>query len=217
MTPFFLSRRFEKKKKKANRAHVIGLSKILSKVSQVVVSLPSGSTTAADPVVTGVLADYVENFREDLPAGMSPQSHPLVFLGFWHCRLLVMLLAPEADEREVMQPTKELMDLLSANSDMRSPLTNHFGFLVAMALSRLSRAERTRDEAAQLMKDVLDRPGVVWDGIRDKLSSEQTRPTSSSAEVANLQHLADLATAHQGLATDSSAEPSLTHGYLPAA
>lgn len=192
-----------------------GLSKALSKTSSVISLLPPGTSTADAPVA-GVLNDYIENFREDLPPHIEPSSHPLVHLGYWHCRLIVTLLTPEATHTEILWPTKELINLLSANSDMRNPLANHFGLLVSMALSKLSKFDSSREEAVQLTKEILDKSGTVWDGIRDKLT-EQMRPTSSSGDAASLQHLADLATAHQGVAAtsdDNAPGPSLAQGYL---
>ena len=192
-----------------------GLSKVLSKVSTVISLLQPGASTTDAPMA-GILTDYVENFREDLPPHIEPSSYPLVHLGYWHCRLIIILLTPEATHTEILWPTKELINLLSANSDMRNPLANHFGFLVSMALSKLSRFDSSREEAIQLTREILDKSGTVWDGIRDKLT-EQMRPTSSSGDAASLQHLADLATAHQGVAAtsdDNAPAPSLAQGYL---
>jgi hypothetical protein len=92
-----------------------------------------------------------------------------------------------------MWPMGELIKLLSANADMRNPLANHFGGLVILSLSRLLNQEDSREKATTLIRDLAERPGGVWDGIRDKLS-DLVRPTSSSGDV-TLQHLADLATA----------------------
>lgn len=202
----------------ADRVLRKGLSKALGKVSGVISLLPPGASTT-DPSIAGVLNDYVENYREDLPPHIEPSSHPLVHLGYWHCRLVVTLLTPEASHTEILWPTRELINLLSANADMRNPLANHFGFLVSMALYKLSKFDSSREEAVQLTRDILDKSGTVWDGIRDKLT-EQMRPTSSSGDAASLQHLADLATAHQGVAAtsdDNAPGPSLAQGYLTVA
>lgn len=192
-----------------------GLSKVLGTIANVVTSLAPGSSTA-DASVAGIMTDYIENYREDLPATMDPTMYPLVHLGYWHCRLAIILLTPGATHSEILWPTKEVINLLSSNADMRSPLANHFGFLVAMALSTLSRMDESREEAVQLTKDILEKPGGVWDGIRDKLS-EQMRPSSSSGDAGTLQHLADMATAHQGAGGGEEGVaglPSLAHGYL---
>ena len=75
--------------------------------------------------------------------------------------------------------------------------------------------DRSREEATQLIKDVMDKPATMWDVIREKLA-EQLRPTSSveaSTASQGLQHLADLATAHEG-GDDIAFGPSLALGYL---
>lgn len=200
--------------------YLVRLSKLLNRVSHVVSTLQPGSTTTEQPMAA-ILTDYIENYREDLPAHIEPASHPLVHLAYWHCKLLVSLLTPGATPAETMWPTKELVNLLFANTYLRSPLVNHFASLVAMSLAKLSKLESSREEATQLIKDIVEKPGDVWDGIRDKLS-EQMRPTSSVEAAASqgLQHLADLATAHEGIAPggdDFAFGPSLASGYLDVA
>lgn len=172
--------------------------------------------------MASILTDYIENYREDLPAHIEPASYPLVHLAYWHCKVLVSLLTPGATPAEIFWPTKELVNLLSINSHLHSPLVNHFVSLVSMALAKLVNFESSREEATQLIKDTVEKPtGSIWDTVKDKLA-EQIRPTSSVEAAASqgLQHLADLATAHEGIApgADESHEiafgPSLASGYL---
>jgi len=197
--------------------YLVRLSKCMNRVAEVVSMLQPGASTT-DAMNAKYLDDYVQDFREDILPHVEPTSYPLVHLGYWHCRLLVMLLTPEATQTEILWPTKELISLLSANADMRNPLANHFGFLICMALSKLSKLDRSREEAVQLTKEILEKQGIVWDSIKDKLT-EQMRPTSSG-DAASLQHLADLATAHQAVAAtsdDNAPGPSLAQGYMPVA
>lgn len=196
---------------------LVRMSKLLNRVAFVVSTLQPGSSTT-EQVMASILNDYIENYREDLPAHIEPASHPMVHLAYWHCKLLITLLTPEALASEIMWPTKEQINILSTNSHLRSPLVNHFASLVAMSLSKLVKLDRSREEAAQLIKDIVDKPGSVWDGVRDKLA-DQTRPTSSAEAAASqgLQHLADLATAHEGIAPggeEMTFAPSLASGYL---
>ncbi|KPM42876.1 hypothetical protein AK830_g3686 [Neonectria ditissima] len=197
--------------------YLVRLSKLLNRVSHVVSTLQPGSTTTEQPMAA-ILTDYIENYREDLPAHIEPASHPLVHLAYWHCKLLVSLLTPGATPAETLWPTKELVNLLFANTYIRSPLVNHFASLVAMSLAKLSKLDSSKDEATQIVRDIVEKPGEAWDSIRDKLS-EQMRPTSSVEAAASqgLQHLADLATAHEGIAPggdDIAFGPSLASGYL---
>lgn len=169
-----------------------------------------------------ILADYIEDYREDLPAHMEPASYPLVHFAYWHCKILVSLLTPGARPAEILWPTKEQINLLFANPHIRSPLVNHFASLVSMSLTKLNKLDSSRDEATEIIKEVLDKPpGSIWDAVKDKLS-EQIRPPSSVEATASqgLQHLADLATAHEGIGPggdeshDIAFGPSLASGYL---
>lgn len=105
--------------------------------------------------------------------------------------------------------------MLLAVPDVRSPLINHFVALAALSLSKLVKSDKAHDDAVQLITDATDQPaGSHWDGVKDRLSA-LLRPGSSADAAASqgLQHLADLATAHQGLA-DGDGAASLVAGYL---
>lgn len=87
-----------------------------------------------------------------------------------------------------------------------------------MSLAKLARTDDTRDQVVQLVEGILERPGGVWDGVRDRLA-ELLRPSSSAEATAasrGLQHLADLATAYEGIGPDEIAQfsQSLVGGYL---
>jgi hypothetical protein len=179
--------------------------------------MDAGASTA-HPVMAGILDDYIENYREDLPGHIEPASYPLVHLAYWHCRLLVSHLKPSAPPSETLWSTNELVSLLSANSQLRSPLINHFVSLVALSFTKLSKLESSREEAGKLIKEILDKPAGLWDSVREKLA-DLLRPASTAEATASqgLQHLADLATAHEGIAPggeEISFGPSLASGYL---
>ncbi|KAF9769333.1 hypothetical protein IL306_013264 [Fusarium sp. DS 682] len=197
--------------------YLVRLSKLLNRLWHAILSLQPGMSTAEEPIAH-ILGDYVENYREDLPAHILPTSHPVVHLAYWHCKLMVVLLTPGATPTETSWPTKEVINLLFANEHLRSPLVNHFVSLVAMSLAKLVKIDKSREEATQLIKDIVEKPNEMWNGVRDKLA-EFLRPTSSMEVAASqgLQHLADLATAHEGIAPggdDISFGPSLASGYL---
>jgi hypothetical protein len=197
--------------------HLIRLTKLLNRISYVTTTLHAGASTA-EPVMAGILSDYIENWREDLPGHIEAASYPLVHMAYWHCRLMVYHLTPGAPPAQILWPTKELSNLLSINSQLRSPLINHFVSLVALSLGRLSKLEDSREEASKVIKDLLEKPAGLWDSVRDRLS-DLLRPVSSVEATASqgLQHLADLATAHEGIPPgeeDISFGPSLSSGYL---
>lgn len=197
---------------------VTGLSKLLNRIAYVISTLQPGATTADHGMAT-VLGDYIENYREDLPAHVDAAAYPLVHLAYWHCRLLVTLLTPGATAAETLWPTRELATLLSASAQLRSPLVHHFVSLVVLSLSKLVKTDSSREEATQLIKEVAERPpGGHWDRAQDRLA-ELLRPASSVEATASqgLQHLADLATAHEGVVPgegEVAFGPSLSAGYL---
>ncbi|KAK2592265.1 Glucose-responsive transcription factor [Conoideocrella luteorostrata] len=203
--------------------YLLRLSKLLNRISFVISTLQAGAT-AADPSMAAILTDYIENYREDLPAHVDAAAYPMIHLAYWHCRLLVTLLTPGVTPKEIIWPTKELAHLLSVSAQVKSPLINHFVALATMALGELIRADATREEITEIVKDISEKPsGGHWDNVRDKLA-ELLRPISSSgvemAASQGLQHLADLATAHEVGAGGEEAplgSTTLAAGYLEAA
>lgn len=188
---------------------------MLNRISFVISHLPAGVATAEEPVAA-ILTDYIENYREDLPAHMDAAADPLIHLAYWHCKLLVTLLTPGSTAAETLWPTKEVTHLLLATPHLRSPLVNHYVSLAAMSITELSsRTDKTRDEALALARAVVETGSDHWVGVRDRLS-EVLRPATATAAAANdddvaiashgLQHLADLATAHEGLPPPVEAE-----------
>jgi hypothetical protein len=200
---------------------VAGLSKVLGKIAMAMASLPTSSTTV-DPMAAAILHDYVENFREDLPAFMAPSTCPMVYQTYWHCRILVAFLTPSSTPNTLLWPTSELITLLSADPEVKTPLTHHFSNLIILSLSKLVQLDETKESAVQLARDIVDQPGAAWDDMRDKFA-RLSRPTSSGAEGTasqGLQHLADLATAtdaNPGSGEDAvglAQGASLALGYL---
>ncbi|PFH59879.1 hypothetical protein XA68_11737 [Ophiocordyceps unilateralis] len=195
------------------------LSKVLVKIANVLSGMPVGAT-AADANMATMLRDYVEDYREDLPAHVDVTSYPLVHLAYWHCRLLATLLTPGATALEMMWPARELSGLLLADGQQRSPLTHHFASLAALCLTKLSKTDKTREEATQLIHDMVEAaPEGQWDGVQAWLAEHMRPPSSAEATASQgLQHLADLATAHEGMtAADGEVVafgPALAAGYL---
>ncbi|KHO01668.1 C6 finger domain-containing protein [Metarhizium album ARSEF 1941] len=202
--------------------HLLRLSKLLNRISFVIGTLQTGSYTAEAPMAA-ILTDYIENYREDLPAHIDAAAYPMIHLAYWHCRLLVTMLTPGATPKEIIWPTKELAHLLSVTPELKGPLSIHFVSLATMSLSKLAKTEATREDAVDMIKEIIDRhSGGHWDGVKDKLA-DGLRPTSSSAAGTaasqGLQHLADLATAHEGLAAGEEVPfgAALATGYLQVA
>lgn len=194
-----------------------GLSKLLTRVSFVISTLQTGAN-AADPCMAAILTDYIENYREDLPAHIDAAAYPMIHLAYWHCRLLVTLLTPGVSSKEILWPTKELAHLLSVSTELKSPLMNHFVSLAAMALRELATSDVMHDEVLAIVQDITEKPsGGHWDPVRERLGELLRAPSSPGPDalaIQGLQHLADLATAHEP--EDTPIGSNLATGYLDA-
>jgi hypothetical protein len=157
------------------------------------------------PILSSWVNLAIESFRLNLPLHITPGSHPVVHLAYWHCRLLAYLFMPSALSTDVFWAAKEIIKLLTQHPRLRSPLNHHFSTLVAATLIELSEVAKTRDEAIKLMRELHDKPFAqsAWDGaIMAAISEKVSRPeTGSGIDSHNLQHLADLATATTDLAS----------------
>ncbi|PHH66547.1 hypothetical protein CDD81_7022 [Ophiocordyceps australis] len=198
--------------------HLIRFSRLLNIIAMAVSDLAPGATTT-DHIQAAVMEGLVENIRECLPAHITAASYPLVHLAYWHCRLLVTLLNPDATADDSMWCTRELANMLSSTAHLRSPMVHHYVSLAVLSLGKLVNARSTGEKATQLVKGMLEAaPGSHWDGVKDKLA-DILRPASSVEATASqgLQHLADLATAHEGLMPgggEGAMGQSLASGYL---
>ena len=162
------------------------------------------------PVISSWVNLAVESFRLNLPHHVTPGSHPVVHLAYWHCRLLAYLLMPSALSTDVFWAATEAVKLLLRHPQLRSPLNHHFSTLVTATLMELSDVSKTRDEALKLLRELYDKPFApsAWDGaVSFAIAEKITRPGTSSGGMNshNLQHLADLATATTEIAAAAAA------------
>lgn len=181
-----------------------GSSKILERVSVVITSLeePTGPATTTSRILGGFLDDYVENFREDLPSHVEPLTYPVIHLTYWYSRLLAYLLNPSAKSRDVMWPCKELVALLVATPQMASPIHHHFMVLVVLSLAELSKLEKTKDEANNLLAELrtLPTPANTWNGVIGERLGEHFDQSTSGRGL--LQQLADVAASSSAVTSE---------------
>ena len=142
----------------------------------------------------------MEFYGEHIKDELTSQSHPLVFLAYWHIRTLAYLLLPSVSYRSVLRSVSESTSLLLGNPHLVTPLTHHFSTLAAWCLVELAKHDKSREAATQQILELAksNTAPSAWDeAVRNKLA-ESTVPTQSSVEATasqSLQHLADLATA----------------------
>ena len=133
-----------------------------------------------------------------LPSSITPSTHPILNLAYWHCRLLSYLFQTNTKSGDVIWACRETVGLLLGNTALLSPLNHHFFCLATLALLELVKLEKTRDEVTPLLKDLLERnlAPSTWDGvIRGRITDILRFLTAQSTADQSLQHLADLATA----------------------
>ncbi|KAI0540575.1 hypothetical protein GGR58DRAFT_118889 [Xylaria digitata] len=183
-----------------NVYHLTRLSNILGHFAPVSLAPPRALShdSGAVPILNSFFNLAIELFREVLPANITPSTHPILNLVYWHSRLLSYLFQTNARSKDVIWACKESVGLLLHNTALLSPLNHHFFCLTTLSLLELARLEKTREEATPLLKDLLERnlAPSTWDSIiRDRITERLRPSTAQSAADQTLQHLAELATA----------------------
>ncbi|GAP88351.1 putative c6 finger domain-containing protein [Rosellinia necatrix] len=183
-----------------NVYHLTRLSNILGHFAPVSLAPPQALSpdVGAVPILNSFFNLAIELFREVLPANITPSTHPILNLVYWHSRLLSYLFQTNARSKDVIWACKESVGLLLNNTGLLSPLNHHFFCLATLSLLELARLDKTREEVTPLLKDLLERnlAPSTWDGIiRDRITERLRPSTAQSATDQTLQHLAELATA----------------------
>lgn len=180
------------------------LSQLLGNFVPMALMPPKQLGQQEGPILSSWVNLAIESFRLNLPLDITPGSHPIVHLAYWHCRLLAYLFMPSSLSTDIFWAAKEIIKLLKLHPRLRSPLNHHFSTLVTATLLELSEVAKTRDEAIKLLRELHDKPFAksAWDepimaAIDEKLSRAEP---GSGIDSHNLQHLADLATATTDLA-----------------
>ncbi|KAI0395255.1 hypothetical protein F5Y17DRAFT_457154 [Xylariaceae sp. FL0594] len=183
-----------------NVYHLTRLSNIIGHFAPVALKPPQALVPEAGavPILNSFFNLSIELFREVLPSNITPSTHPILNLAYWHSRLLSYLFQTNTKSGDAIWACRETVGLLLTNTALLSPLNHHFFGLTALALLELVKVEKTRTEAAPLLKDLLERnlAPSTWDGvIRGRITDVIRYLTAQSTADQSLQHLADLATA----------------------
>ncbi|KAI1827381.1 hypothetical protein F4861DRAFT_407102 [Xylaria intraflava] len=183
-----------------NVYHLTRLSNILGHFAPVSLAPPQAlsSDASAVPILNSFFNLAIELFREVLPANITPATHPILNLVYWHSRLLSYLFQTNARSQDVIWACKESVDLLLNNTALLSPLNHHFFSLTTLSLLELAKLDKTHDEVTPLLKDLLTRnlAPSTWDGIiRDCIDHQLQHSTTQAGSGPDLQRLASLATA----------------------
>ncbi|KAI1806292.1 hypothetical protein F4811DRAFT_157435 [Daldinia bambusicola] len=183
-----------------NVYHLARLSNIIGHFAPVALTSPKvlSPESGAAPILSSFFNLSMELFREILPQSITPSSHPVLHMVYWHCRLLAYLFQTNAKSSDILWPCKETVGLLLTNTQLLTPLNHHFFCLSALSLLELVKVEKTHDEATSLLRQLLDSnlAPSTWDAvIRDRISEHIRPSTAQAAANQSLQHLADLATA----------------------
>lgn len=163
----------------------------------------------------------MEMWRADFPGDIPPNVQPVLHLSYWHCRLLAFLFMPSSLITDVTWAVRESVRLLTSHPQMVSPLNHHFTALTTLCLIEMTKVDKSREEATQLLSNLVDAnisPSTWDDAIRARIR-DALRPSTSSVLAQttasqSLQHLADLATSDGG--GGSGGGPTPTSNGLPA-
>ncbi|KAI1134111.1 hypothetical protein F5Y05DRAFT_244598 [Hypoxylon sp. FL0543] len=195
--------------------HLARLSNILGHFAPVALAPPKvlSPESGAAPILSSFFNLSIELFREILPESITPTTHPILHMVYWHCRLLAYLFQTNAKSTDILWPCRETVALLLTNTQLLSPLNHHFFCLTTLTLIELTKAEKTRDDATALLRDLLEAnlAPSTWDAvIRDRIAEHLRPSTAQTAANQSLQHLADLATATEIDTTKPEKEPEPT-------
>lgn len=106
---------------------------------------------------------------------------------------------------DVTWAVRESVRLLTSHPQMVSPLNHHFTALTTLCLIEMTKVDKSREEATQLLSNLVDAniSPSTWDNairarIRDALRPSTSSVLAQTTASQSLQHLADLATSTDG-------------------
>jgi len=187
---------------------ILGLSIILGHYTAVPIAsaeIPS-LVVPASRIFGTLLRGELERWREVLPDSLLSNS-PLIHLCYWYLRITLEVIQADTEPSSLLTPATKIVELLTHNSNLISPLNQYFSALATFTLMQLTDYDKTRVAAEGYLKTLVENriAPSPWDlTIRDMISAKkQTSITilqgseHASTAAQGLQHLAELATADE--------------------
>lgn len=196
----------------------LGLSVVLGHFAITQTDLPALSIPSSQVIPT-LLRGELERWRESLPTSiMTPTNSPIIHLCYWSTRILLELRRPDSEPHDLLEAAIRLSTLLINNSSRVTPLTYHATILATLTLIEVSGYNATRKEAEEGLKSLLEgriAPSSCDSNVRDLINKKLRSLASTSnppegqhdaTSSQNLQRLADLATATEGIMDATAGE-----------
>lgn len=184
---------------------------------------PLNSTPGDGARASALFHLNMEMWRADFPGDIPPNVQPVLHLSYWHCRLLAFLFMPSSLITDVTWAVRESVRLLTSHPQMVSPLNHHFTALTTLCLMEMTKVDKSREEATQLLTNLVDAniAPSTWDEAFRARIRDAIRPSTSTAAQTtasqSLQHLADLATSTEMGAANNNIEASSAAADVPLA
>ncbi|KAH6679486.1 hypothetical protein B0J14DRAFT_649874 [Halenospora varia] len=198
--------------------HTARLSVVLGHFAITQTDLPTLSIPSSQVIPT-LLRGELERWRESLPTSiMTPTNSPIIHLCYWSTRILLELRRPDSEPHDLLEAAIRLSTLLINNSSLVTPLTYHATILATLTLIEVSGYNATRKEAEEGLKSLLEgriAPSSCDSNVRDLINKKLRSLASTSNPLEgqhdatssqNLQRLADLATATEGIMDATAGE-----------
>ncbi|KAL1887621.1 Glucose-responsive transcription factor [Ceratocystis pirilliformis] len=162
----------------ANLYHLARLNPLLNLACTIITYMTDMLASGAKPhpaeiALSSTLIPWAERFREDLPPGFTPATHPTLFLVYWHARLLAHLLDLRVTAGTLVWPCRELVAIIispmhAEHNALLTALTRHTIVLTSLVLRLLARSGSTpvAEEATRLVLDLTTSTGWAADMVR---------------------------------------------------
>ncbi|KAJ2898575.1 uncharacterized protein MKZ38_003820 [Zalerion maritima] len=203
-----------------NTYYLAGLAEAIGQMSPILHLSPDvwNFEHASTSIVRSGGTAFVDSWRRALPNSVTPTTHPVVHIAYWHSKVISYIIscAPPSNDvvklRQLQWCVSKLVTSLTESPQLPAPFMHHFASLACLAIGELKKVPEARGEASDLASQLLEANVSVeaWrDSIRhliehakDDADGSIATATAQSAASQGLQHLADLATTGLAAAGD---------------